>query len=138
MKKYRVKIDDQEYIVELEEIKGDREQSPPSPSRTSVPEDREKSVTPREDNKKDNSPRENVNRGEITAPMPGKILDIQINEGQEVARGDILLILEAMKLENNITAPFSGTVKSIDVGAGASVEAGAVLVKLEQGEDHGR
>ena len=62
--------------------------------------------------------------------MPGNILDIQVTEGQQVAEGDILVILEAMKMENEIMAPHAGTVKTISVAKGASVETGDLLVVI--------
>jgi len=60
--------------------------------------------------------------GEVVAsPMPGTILDIKVNVGDSVASGTVLVILEAMKMENEIMAPVAGTVKSISVTKGASV-----------------
>ena len=66
----------------------------------------------------------------VNAPMPGKILAIKANVGQAVKRGDAILILEAMKMENEIVAPSDGTVASVNVSVGASVEAGEVLATL--------
>ena len=66
----------------------------------------------------------------VAAPMPGKILGIKASVGQAVKRGDVLIILEAMKMENEIVAPEDGTVASINVANGDSVEAGAVLATL--------
>ncbi len=66
----------------------------------------------------------------VNAPMPGKILSVKASNGQAVKKGDVLLILEAMKMENEVVAPQDGTVASIDVAAGDSVEAGAVLATL--------
>lgn len=63
----------------------------------------------------------------VTAPMPGNILDIKVSNGASVKKGDVLMILEAMKMENEIMAPVDGTVKSINVTKGGSVETGAVL-----------
>ena len=62
--------------------------------------------------------------------MPGTILDVKVKPGQAVAEGDILIILEAMKMDNEITAPADGTVASIPVTKGASVNSGDVLVTL--------
>ena len=62
--------------------------------------------------------------------MPGKIIDVKVNVGDAVKRGDVVLILEAMKMENEIVAPEDGTVATINVAAGASVEAGTVLATL--------
>ena len=66
----------------------------------------------------------------VTAPMPGKILGVKASAGQAVKRGQVLLILEAMKIENEIVAPQDGTVASINVAVGDSVEPGATLATL--------
>ena len=66
----------------------------------------------------------------ITAPMPGTILKVNVANGQAVKKGDVLMVLEAMKMENEIMAPADGTVTSVNVNAGASVEAGTVLCAL--------
>ena len=66
----------------------------------------------------------------VNSPMPGKILSVKASVGQAVKKGEVLMILEAMKMENEVVAPEDGTVASIDVAAGDSVEAGAVLASL--------
>jgi biotin carboxyl carrier protein len=66
----------------------------------------------------------------ITAPMPGKILGVKSKVGDAVKRGQVVLILEAMKMENEIVAPQDGTVASINVTVGESVEPGVVLATL--------
>ncbi len=66
----------------------------------------------------------------VNAPMPGKILGVKASAGQAVKKGDVLLILEAMKMENEIVAPQDGTVASINVTVGEQVEAGAVIATL--------
>ncbi|MFA9422265.1 MAG: biotin/lipoyl-containing protein [Sedimentibacter sp.] len=66
----------------------------------------------------------------ITAPMPGTILDIKVVEGQVVKEGDILLILEAMKMENEIVSPSDGVIKKINTSKGATVSTGALLVTI--------
>ena len=67
----------------------------------------------------------------VTSPMPGKILSLKSEVGASVKRGDVLMVLEAMKMENEIVAPQDGTVASINVAAGDSVEAGALLATLK-------
>jgi biotin carboxyl carrier protein len=64
----------------------------------------------------------------VVAPMPGKVLEVMVSEGQAVEKGDSLLILEAMKMENIIKAPQDATVRSVHISAGDSVEKGAELV----------
>ena len=66
----------------------------------------------------------------VSAPMPGNILKVNVSAGQAVKKGDVLMILEAMKMENEICAPADGTVASVNVNSGATVESGAVLCTL--------
>ena len=66
----------------------------------------------------------------ITSPMPGTILDVRCQQGQTVKNGDILFILEAMKMENEIFANKDGTVTSVCVSKGASVDTGSVLCTI--------
>ena len=66
----------------------------------------------------------------VVCPMPGKILSVKSSVGASVKKGDVIMILEAMKMENEIVAPQDGTVASIDVSEGASVESGVVLASL--------
>jgi biotin carboxyl carrier protein len=66
----------------------------------------------------------------VASPMPGKIVKVNVSVGQAVKKGDVLLVLEAMKMENEIQAPQDGSVASVDVAVGAAVEAGDVLVSL--------
>ena len=66
----------------------------------------------------------------VESPMPGTILDVKTSVGASVNEGDVLCILEAMKMENDIVAPSAGTVASINVNKGDSVDAGQVLVTL--------
>ncbi len=63
----------------------------------------------------------------VTSPMPGTILNVNVQNGATVKKGDVLMILEAMKMENEIMAPCDGTIASINVQKGSSVETGAVL-----------
>lgn len=80
---------------------------------------------------------ENINRVSevssnitISAPMPGKILSVRVKEGQKVKKGEVVLMLEAMKMENEVVAPEDGIVVSVPVNEGMVVETGATLVKL--------
>ena len=68
---------------------------------------------------------------DIKAPMPGLILDVLVEEGQEVKKGDYLLVLEAMKMENTLTAPRDGVVKSIGVKKGQTVDKNQLLLEME-------
>ena len=66
----------------------------------------------------------------VTAPMQGKIVSVKASVGQSVKKGDVILILEAMKMENEVVAPQDGTIASINVSDGDKVEAGAVVATL--------
>lgn len=66
----------------------------------------------------------------VDAPMPGNILDVKVSNGTAVKAGQVLVILEAMKMENEIVAPQDGTVASINVNKGDTVEAGQTIVTL--------
>jgi len=66
----------------------------------------------------------------IKAPMPGKILNIKVNVGDTVKKGQVIMILEAMKMENEIVSDVDGKVASVDVQVGASVEADDVLASI--------
>ena len=71
-----------------------------------------------------------ANGTKVSAPMPGTILDVKVQQGASVKKGDILVILEAMKMENEILAPQDGAVAQVNVSKGASVNSGDVLVVL--------
>lgn len=73
----------------------------------------------------------NVSGEAIKAPMPGTILSIKVSPGSSVKKGDILLILEAMKMENEISAPRDGVVSEIFTSNGASVSTGDVLLAIK-------
>ena len=66
----------------------------------------------------------------VQAPMPGKILSVNVNPGQAVKRGEILAVLEAMKMANEIMAPADGTVSDVNISVGQAVSTGEVLIVL--------
>ena len=71
---------------------------------------------------------------DIKAPMPGLVLRLEVEEGQSVKAGEPLLVLEAMKMENELTAPSDGVVEAIHVSAGDAVSKNALLIEI--GSDH--
>ncbi len=118
MKKYKINVNGQSYEVEVEEISGEITPivSAPAP-KASAP----KASAPK-------IPVASTGGEEINAPMPGKILQLKVKEGDSVSEGDTLLILEAMKMENEIFANTSGSIKKINVSANDMVDTGDVLL----------
>uniref|UniRef100_UPI002B266A13 acetyl-CoA carboxylase biotin carboxyl carrier protein subunit n=1 Tax=Nocardioides sp. TaxID=35761 RepID=UPI002B266A13 len=76
-------------------------------------------------------PADAVASGSLLAPMPGTVVKVAVESGQEVAAGDVVLVLEAMKMQHTVTAPTAGTVTEINVQPGAQVAAGEVLAVVE-------
>ena len=122
MKSYRITVNGNVYDVTVEET-GSTASAPVMSAPVSAP---APAAAPKA------APAASAGAGavKVTAPMPGKILSVKTSVGSAVKKGDVLMILEAMKMENEIVAPQDGTVASIDIAEGASVEAGAVLASL--------
>jgi biotin carboxyl carrier protein len=76
---------------------------------------------------------DDISGGQV-APMPGAVLAINVTAGDEVGKGDLLIILEAMKMEHRITAPFAGTVDTVHIDVGDQVENGQLLVTITDEE----
>jgi 3-methylcrotonyl-CoA carboxylase alpha subunit len=72
--------------------------------------------------------------GDIHSPMPGRIIAVEITQGQSVTKGQKLLTLEAMKMEHTLTAPFDGVVAELNAETGAQVQVEALLVRIEAAE----
>ena len=66
----------------------------------------------------------------VIAPMPGTILDVKVSAGQTVKKGDVICVLEAMKMENDIPAPCDGTIASVNIQKGASVNANDIIATI--------
>lgn len=110
MKKYRVKVNGSLYEIELEEVKAG-----------------EKSAISEQPKA---APAVSGEGEEVRSPMPGNILSVNVSEGDSVNKGDVLMTLEAMKMENEIMAPVSGKVTGI-VLKGSAVETGTVLCTIK-------
>jgi biotin carboxyl carrier protein len=120
MKKFRISVNGVKYDVEVEEIGGTPSGLHPSPASSPV-----SSGSPMV------APGAGSGSGDVKAPMPGVILDVRVKVGDAVNVGDVTVILEAMKMENEVVAEKGGVVKEIKVEKGQSVGAGDVLVVVE-------
>jgi len=131
MKMFRVVINGSEYKVGIEEL-ADENIAPSSPAKTSpAPVARKPEQASSAQQKHVTSKVEPaVLGGTIVAPMPGTVLQVAVNLGDKVTKGQTLVILEAMKMENEIMAPTDGVVHELNVSQGASVNAGDILVVL--------
>lgn len=123
MKSYSITVNGVVYDVTVEEKNG---ATAPAPAKAAIP--APKAAAPAPAPKA--APAGVAGSIEVTAPMPGKILSVKANPGQSVKRGDVILLLEAMKMENEVVAPQDGTVAGINVSAGDMVESGDVLATL--------
>ncbi len=115
MKKYKVKVNGKVYEVELEAVEE---------SQGHVVNDAAQQPAPAVNNA---APAEGAT---INAPISGKVLDVKVSVGQKVNKGDVVCIIEAMKLENEVLASVSGTVKEIKVSKGAMVSNKQVLIVI--------
>lgn len=116
MKKYRVNVNGSLYEVEIEEMEAPAAGAA-APAAAQAP------AAPK-------APAAPAGGQQIKAPMPGTILDVRVQAGQPVKKGQVLVILEAMKMENEIQAPCDGTVGSVNVRKGDSVETQALICTI--------
>ncbi|NPV04247.1 MAG: biotin/lipoyl-binding protein [Syntrophaceae bacterium] len=115
MKKFRIRVNGRTYEVEVEEIIGSSEAPAPAAAPAAAP-----------------KPAAPAAAGDevIAAPMPGKVLSIAVQTGQSVKAGDLILVLEAMKMENEIVCGRDGVVKQIGVSVNATVNTGDPLAVI--------
>lgn len=120
MKNLKITVNGQTYDVQVEEV-GSTETVQPVAAATAAPAQAPKAV----------APVSAAGSIKVESPMPGTIVDVKVKENQQVKSGDVLVVLEAMKMENEIKAPSDGKVASVNTSKGASVETGTLLVTLE-------
>ena len=124
MRKFNITVNGQAYEVEVGEV-GGVPTAAPVRAAAAAPAAAPKAAAPAA------APGTAAGAGEpVKSPMPGNILDVKVKVGDKVSNGTCLVVLEAMKMENEIPAPKDGTVTSVLVNKGATVAAGDVLVTI--------
>jgi biotin carboxyl carrier protein len=122
MKKYIIKLNGKVYEVEMEEVTGEAATTATETVRTIEPQIA-KPVAAQSS--------EPISGGEaIEAPMPGTIVNVAVKPGDKVTKNQLLVVLEAMKMENEIVSPREGTILSVNVSKGQGVNPGELLVKI--------
>jgi biotin carboxyl carrier protein len=127
IKKFKIRVDGKEYNVEVESVEGERslERSAPkkNPPGERTPAGVKQQVVPREPLvAKDKC---------VVAPMPGAVVKINCRPGEMVKKGEVVIVLEAMKMENEIHSPMDGLVKEVNVKEGMTVSPDQVMVAFE-------
>ena len=127
VKRFRVTVNGNQYDVVVEEIQGG--EMPKSEAAVASLASERASAAVHAPNGQDTAP---AGKGtQVKAPLAGTILSVKVSVGSVVKRGDVLVTLEALKMENEIQAPVDGTVSYVGVSEGQNVEVGAVLVAIE-------
>jgi len=128
MMKYKVTVNGKEFEVEVEKVVESKNWAKSTGNPV-----REASVSPAKNYKNASSTSKATSAEEtLKSPMPGTITSLQVAEGQQVAKGQVLCILEAMKMENEIRAPREAVISKILVAIGTSVKAGDGLILLSE------
>lgn len=130
MRKFNITVNGKAYEVEVEEV-GGVVSAPVARPRAAAPAASAPAAAPAASKPAQAAAAPVAEGGEkVLAPMPGTILDIKVSTGDSVNAGDCVIVLEAMKMENEISAPVSGKVLSVNVNKGASVNSGDVLLVI--------
>ena len=123
MRQYKVTVDGTEFVVSVEPYEGGFKAATVKKEAKVVEAPKEENVAPV---KAANIP----TSGEVTSPMPGKVLDVRASVGDSVSVGDVIAVLEAMKMEIEVTATATGKITSINVQKGAMVNTGDMVAVI--------
>jgi len=124
MKKFQVTINGNSYEVEVEELQGGQAPAAPAPAAPAP------AAAPAAPAPAPAAAPTTAGGIKVTSPMPGTILDIRVNVGDSVKEGDPIVILEAMKMENEIVATENGKIASINVSKGTNVNTGDLIATI--------
>lgn len=131
MKNYTITVNGTVYDVAVEEKAGGASASAPAASAPAAP--APAAPVQKQADPAPAAPAAGGSAGsvKVTSPMPGKILSVKSSVGADVKKGDVILLLEAMKMENEVVAPQDGKIASINVNSGDMVESGDVLATMD-------
>jgi len=133
MKKYLITVNDKQYEVEVEEVKsssaGAFQNLKSAPKMKSGVSPSQIKSSKSESSKSSASAAEGGHK--VSAPMPGSVFKMLVSPGDEVKKGQTLLVFEAMKMENDLTSPADGTVRDINVSEGDAINVGDTLIVIE-------
>lgn len=126
MKNLKVTVNGIEYSVQVEELDGENLDI------ENIQAEEESKVKTNSESKKEAKTLSSASDDDsVKSPMPGTILSVNVTKGDKVNKGQVLLVLEAMKMENEIISPKDGVVESVNVNKGENVESGALLVVIK-------
>ncbi|MCF8011557.1 MAG: biotin/lipoyl-binding protein [Clostridiales bacterium] len=131
MKKFKVKVNEEIYEVEIEEVSGDY----PPAQKTAVQKPVESQVSrprPVKNVQESAKPDSSNEEGKVISPMPGSVNQVMVEPGDNVKKGSVLLILEAMKMQNEVIAPIAGTIQEIYIEKGQTVNRGDILLFINK------
>ena len=123
MKKYTITVNGTAYEVEVEDMGGAAATAPKAAAPKAAPAPKAAAPAPA-------AKPVAAGSATISAPMPGKVLEVKVKAGDAVKSGDVLMILEAMKMQNEIMAPADGTISDVRVSAGQTVGTGDVMIVM--------
>lgn len=132
MKRFNVKVNGITYQVEVEELSSGASAAPLPAGRPVMPVHSQPVNTAPAAVPPSTAPNVQVAQGEtpVIVPMPGKVTKIMVEVGQQIQKGQVMMILEAMKMQNEIPSPMAGTVKAIHVAADQGVKPGEVVAVI--------